>query len=143
MPTTPRGIWTPSDSDDWDLTVDLAAMAVSIDDAITSAAQADTGWVALTPASGFTAGGGFGYRKIGPAVYLRGWVTGSLTTSEVTITTLPAGARPSQVTIAPSLSTSPGIATSIRIVTDGTITARALTGTSGTTLLAPTSFATA
>lgn len=34
MPTTPLGIWTPDDSDDWDLTVDLAAMAVSIDSAI-------------------------------------------------------------------------------------------------------------
>lgn len=34
MPTTPLGVWTPDDSDDWDLTVDLAAMAVSIDSAI-------------------------------------------------------------------------------------------------------------
>lgn len=37
MPTTPRGIWSPSDSDDWDLTVDWAAQSVSIDDAITDA----------------------------------------------------------------------------------------------------------
>lgn len=34
MPTTPLGIWTPADSDDWDLTVDLAAMGTSIDTAI-------------------------------------------------------------------------------------------------------------
>lgn len=37
MPTTPGGIWTPDDNDDWDLTVDLAATAVSIDDAISAA----------------------------------------------------------------------------------------------------------
>lgn len=36
MPTTPGGIWTPDDNDDWDLTVDLAAMAVSIDDSVQS-----------------------------------------------------------------------------------------------------------
>lgn len=34
MPTTPRGIWTPGDSDDWDLVTDLAAFAVSVDTAI-------------------------------------------------------------------------------------------------------------
>lgn len=39
MPTTPRGVWTPDDSDDWDLTTDLAAMAVSIDTAITTVAN--------------------------------------------------------------------------------------------------------
>ena len=33
MPTTPNGVWTPDDSDDWDLVTDLAAMAVSIDNA--------------------------------------------------------------------------------------------------------------
>lgn len=34
MPVTTRGVWTPADSDDWDLTVDLAAMALSIDSAL-------------------------------------------------------------------------------------------------------------
>ena len=34
MPTTPLGIWTPGDGDDWDLTVDWAANAISIDEAI-------------------------------------------------------------------------------------------------------------
>lgn len=34
MPTTARGIWTPADTDDWDLTVDLAATAVSVNTAI-------------------------------------------------------------------------------------------------------------
>lgn len=142
MPTTPRGIWTPSDSDDWDLTVDLAAMAVSIDDAITSAAQADTGWVALTPASGFTAGGGFGYRKIGPAVYLRGWVTGSLTTSEVTVATLPASVYPSAIVIAPSVGTTPNNPLAVRINSSGVITMRAMSGTSTSCFLAPSSYAT-
>lgn len=33
MPTTPNGVWSPDDSDDWDLVTDLAAMAVSIDNA--------------------------------------------------------------------------------------------------------------
>lgn len=37
MPTTPRGIWTPSDSDDFDIITDMAATAVSVDDAITAA----------------------------------------------------------------------------------------------------------
>lgn len=31
MPTTTKGTWTPADNDDWDLTIDLAAMANSID----------------------------------------------------------------------------------------------------------------
>lgn len=37
MPTTPRGIWTPTDGDDWDLITDLAAFAVSVDTAIGAA----------------------------------------------------------------------------------------------------------
>ena len=38
MPITPNfSLWSPDDSDDWDLTIDLAAMAISIDAAITSA----------------------------------------------------------------------------------------------------------
>lgn len=36
MPTTPRGIWTPADSDDFDIVTDMAATAVSVDDAITA-----------------------------------------------------------------------------------------------------------
>lgn len=35
MPTTSLGVWTPGDTDDWDLTIDLAAMALSVDEAIT------------------------------------------------------------------------------------------------------------
>lgn len=32
MPITPNfSLWSPDDSDDWDLTIDLAAMAISID----------------------------------------------------------------------------------------------------------------
>lgn len=31
MTTSALGVWTPGDSDDWDLTIDLAAMANSID----------------------------------------------------------------------------------------------------------------
>ena len=39
MPTTPKGIWTPDDSDDWDLTVDWAANALSTDAAIDAVPQ--------------------------------------------------------------------------------------------------------
>ena len=38
MPTTPLGVWTPDDGDDWDLTIDLAAMAISIDAALIAGA---------------------------------------------------------------------------------------------------------
>lgn len=34
MTTSALGVWTPGDSDDWDLTIDLAAMANSIDTVI-------------------------------------------------------------------------------------------------------------
>ena len=34
MTVTPRGIWTPDDSDDYDFTVDMAATAVSIDNIV-------------------------------------------------------------------------------------------------------------
>ena len=36
MPVTPLGIATPNSGDDWDLVIDLAAMAVTVDNAITS-----------------------------------------------------------------------------------------------------------
>lgn len=36
MPTTPGGRWSPDDNDDWDLTVDLAAMQVSNEAATSS-----------------------------------------------------------------------------------------------------------
>lgn len=54
MPTTPRGIWTPADSDDWDLTVDLASMALSIDSAIS--ASVATGSISMFGGSSAPAG---------------------------------------------------------------------------------------
>lgn len=54
MPTTPRGIWTPADSDDWDLTVDLASMALSIDSAIS--ASVATGSISMFGGSAAPAG---------------------------------------------------------------------------------------
>ena len=37
MPITPNfSLWSPDDSDDWDLTIDLAAMQVSVDSALNS-----------------------------------------------------------------------------------------------------------
>ena len=36
MPTTPRGIVSPAAGDDWDLVIDLAAMAITVDNAITT-----------------------------------------------------------------------------------------------------------
>lgn len=85
MPTTPRGIWTPADSDDWDLTVDWAANAVSIDTAITNAVAearpADTGWVNINSliVSGFT--GTVIIRKVGNVVELRANFTTALPSS--------------------------------------------------------------
>lgn len=56
MAVTPRGIWTPDGVDGWDLTVDLAAMAVSIDTAITTATDVVhatvTALKATSPANG-------------------------------------------------------------------------------------------
>lgn len=39
MTTSALGVWTPGDSDDWDLTIDLAAMANSIDTVLLSRYQ--------------------------------------------------------------------------------------------------------
>ena len=54
--TTDHGIFSPDDGDDWDLTVDLAAMAVSTDDAISglllSGATRLIGTTADRPAAG-------------------------------------------------------------------------------------------
>lgn len=44
MPITTRGIWTPDDNDDWDLTVDWAANAASTDAAINAVASKTTFW---------------------------------------------------------------------------------------------------
>lgn len=52
MPTTPRGIWTPDDSDDWDLTVDLAASALSTDAAIGNSQNALRGLTSAMPPAG-------------------------------------------------------------------------------------------
>lgn len=52
MPTTTLGVWTPDDSDDWDLTVDLAATGVSVDSAIIGAQTARRGLAAGRPAFG-------------------------------------------------------------------------------------------
>jgi len=55
MPTTPRGIWSPNDGDDFDIITDLAAMGVSIDTAIGAVAgtiQFRTGTTANRPAVG-------------------------------------------------------------------------------------------
>lgn len=50
MPVTPLGVWTPNDSDDWDIVTDLAAMGVSIDGAITGVANATIYKAGLTSA---------------------------------------------------------------------------------------------
>lgn len=52
MPTTPLGFWTPDDSDDWDLTVDLATTAISIDTAVAANRNALRGPFANIPAFG-------------------------------------------------------------------------------------------
>lgn len=52
MPTTPLGIWTPDDTDDWDLTVDLAATAISVDTVVSSSRNALRGLDAAKGAAG-------------------------------------------------------------------------------------------
>src|SRR5690606_34052755 len=57
----------------------------------------DTGWEAITVASGFTAGVGAAapqVRRIGREVKFMGVITGPLTTTAATIGTVPAGFRP-------------------------------------------------
>lgn len=55
MPTTPRGIVTPNDGDEWDLVTDLAATAVTVDNAIGTVAgtvQYRAGLTSARPAVG-------------------------------------------------------------------------------------------
>lgn len=57
MATTTSGIWTPDDSDDWDITVDLAAMANSIQSLFnslpTAVAAGSTAAFGVIPANDF------------------------------------------------------------------------------------------
>lgn len=108
MPTTPRGIWTPSDSDDWDLTVDWAANAASIDTAITNAvAEAqpvDLGWTPITLLNGWTADLSRTprIRRVGNVISMQGQVTGGTST---TIAGIGTSLGPSLFTLAfPNLS---------------------------------------
>lgn len=59
---------------------------------------ADTGWVALVPDTGFTAGEVLGYRVLGGVVRFRGSITrtaGAYPATPTVVLTLPAGVRPS------------------------------------------------
>lgn len=56
-------------------------------------APADTGWVPLTPASGWASSGGIAYRVTDRIVYLRGTLT-TIGSNGSTAFTLPVGARP-------------------------------------------------
>lgn len=48
MPTTPGGRWSPGDSDEWDLTTDLAAMQVSNETASASEIQTASNYRVMT-----------------------------------------------------------------------------------------------
>lgn len=101
MPVSARGVWTPADSDDWDLTVDLAAMATSIDvalgtavtQAIAGAALPDTGWVSFS--SSMTYPGELVARNVGDLVFVRGsinsghGIASGVSVSEIMTTPLP------------------------------------------------------
>jgi hypothetical protein len=99
--TSPDNIWTPDSGDDYALTVDLAAMADTIQDALTEIHDdldplaEDTGWVPITPAAGFTVSGTAPQvRRIGDQVYFQGdlqYSAGNIptSTSGVTAFTLP------------------------------------------------------
>lgn len=50
MPTTPGGRWSPGDTDDWDLTTDLAAMQVSNETASANEIQLASNYRVLTNA---------------------------------------------------------------------------------------------
>lgn len=50
MPTTPGGRWSPADTDDWDLTTDLAAMQVSNESATANAIATASNYKLMTNA---------------------------------------------------------------------------------------------
>lgn len=100
--TDPDNIWTPDSGDDYALTVDLAAMADTIQTVLTDihGEELDTGWV---PFGAFNSGWtqtpstiSPGYRVLNKVLYLRGRVSGTLSSGSVIFNTvLPAFARPS------------------------------------------------
>lgn len=73
----------------------LNAMATALNNYLK---KTDTGWVALNPAAGWTAGSGLGYRRIGDILYLRGQLTPNSGNVSATngVCTLPSAVRPSQ-----------------------------------------------
>lgn len=98
--TSPDNIWTPDAGDDYALTVDLAATADTVQDALNGIHDVldplaeDTGWVSMSPASGFTAPTPIAVRRIGDQVFFKGDVTrtaGNLPTTSAGVTafTLP------------------------------------------------------
>lgn len=66
--TSPDDIWTPDATDDYSLTVDLATMADTIQDALVSLRAGDTGWVTITPSTGWTANTPIRLRRQGNTV---------------------------------------------------------------------------
>lgn len=90
------GIWTPDEGTSYNINTILATMASSMDTAI-GPYVSDTGWVAITPNAGYTAGEGLAWRRVGKEVKLRGLVTktgSNYGTTYEPVFTLPAGSRP-------------------------------------------------
>lgn len=133
--TSPDNIWTPDSGDDYALTVDLAAMADTVQDALNEVHDVldplaeDSGWVPLPLQSGWSSGE-FGdppeRRDYRGHTFLRGVVrrtTGNIT-SAGTIATLPVGSGPSAVSY--FLSQGGGLAVvPVQINADGAVTVKA------------------
>lgn len=98
--TTPGGLPYPDPTDPLsDGANAIRRLAEAVDPRV-----ADSGWVTLAPASGYTAGEGLGYRRIGKVIYLRGRVVrtaGAFPTGFTQIATLPAAAWPEILSLIP------------------------------------------
>jgi hypothetical protein len=107
--TSPDNIWTPDSGDDYALTVDLAAMADTVQDALTEIHDnldplvEDTGWVDLNSLPGFDFSGTpqrAQVRRLGTVVHYRGGFTkqsGNFTGTYEDVGAIPTGFRPSRV----------------------------------------------
>jgi len=96
----------------------IAAMSPS------GASVYDTGWAALTPASGFTATVGMEVRRIGVEVMFRGRVnrTAGAWTGSLTVCTVPVGLRPASFAYSGAVTTNANVtAAYIFVNTDGTM----------------------
>lgn len=87
----------------------------------------DTGWVALSPASGLSFNTPPAYRRLGMVLFLRGEIaSGLVVNATTTIATLPSGTRPARTIRQSPGTTYPDVAATLTITTSGTIQIRLL-----------------